>query len=246
MSDIVLSIVTIIRNDISGLSRTKASLDSIPDWAEWVIVDGDSHDGTSEFAKSCDAIVLSEPDKGIADAFNKGIALSHGKFILFLNGGDELMKELSDDFKCYINSFTEDKIISFSVNFGGRVIGKAVTFSDQVRRNYLPHQGMLIGRSNFDRFGLYNLSFRLGMDYEWSLRLRDFWDDIMIFNTETIVYMEPNGLSVSNYKETFRKYHEARMLNKACSCLMSKFFELFYVSRRRFSIFTRNILSFRK
>lgn len=240
MSEIVLSIVTIIRNDASGLNRTKASLKELPDWVEWVIIDGDSSDGTSEIAQSCNAIVLSEPDKGIADAFNKGIRLSKGKFILFLNGGDELIQDLSEDFKLYIDDFTEEKILCFTVDFGGRVIGKPVTFIQQIRRNYLPHQGMLIGRSNFDKFGLYDLSFRLGMDYEWSLRLGQHWEEILIFNRATIVYMEPNGLSVSNFKDTFSKYHEARMKNRVTNRYYSKFFELFYSTRRNVSSLIRN------
>jgi putative colanic acid biosynthesis glycosyltransferase len=87
------SIVTVTRNDRDGLRRTRESVvrQSYSDW-EHIIVDGDSQDGTAEFLRSLGTVEglrwLSEPDRGIYDAMNKGISLCQGRYILFMNAGD--------------------------------------------------------------------------------------------------------------------------------------------------------------
>ena len=97
MSSCLLSIVTICFNDLAGLKKTEKSIRNIPELlacAEWIVIDGDSIDGT--LTHLCNNITvskfLSEPDHGIYDAMNKGIALSEGEYIIFMNSGDEFLK----------------------------------------------------------------------------------------------------------------------------------------------------------
>lgn len=79
-------------NDLDGLVRTQASIESQTDIEfEWVIIDGGSTDGSVEYLKtqiSDSTTWISEQDEGIYDAMNKGIALSQGQYIVFLNAGD--------------------------------------------------------------------------------------------------------------------------------------------------------------
>jgi glycosyltransferase involved in cell wall biosynthesis len=87
-----ISIITIVRNDIPGLERTRASVanQTFRDF-EWLVVDGASTDGTAQLALSFDepwATVTSEPDKGIYDAMNKGLARATRDYVVFLNAGD--------------------------------------------------------------------------------------------------------------------------------------------------------------
>ena len=88
----VISIVTVVLNDLNGLLRTQASIVSQNYLNyEWVIIDGGSTDGSAEHIKNNiadSAIWVSEPDQGIYDAMNKGIALSSGNYVVFLNAGD--------------------------------------------------------------------------------------------------------------------------------------------------------------
>lgn len=64
---------------------------------EWIVVDGGSNDGTREYLENLNGIFnlrfVSEPDNGIYDAMNKGIAMAQGKFALFLNSGDIFSSE---------------------------------------------------------------------------------------------------------------------------------------------------------
>ena len=91
------SVITIVRNDAVGLAATaesvrKQTLDS----TEWVVIDGDSTDETKRLALSYHderTQVLSEPDKGIYDAMNKGLALAKGEYVILRNAGDLLMSE---------------------------------------------------------------------------------------------------------------------------------------------------------
>ncbi len=92
MSETFFSVVTIARNNLDGLRRTRESLlaQSNRDW-QWVIVDGASTDGSAEVAMSWAApnvTPVSEPDRGIYDAMNKGLRLAAGDYLLMMNSGD--------------------------------------------------------------------------------------------------------------------------------------------------------------
>lgn len=87
----LFSIVTITRNNRAGLARTRQSLraQAFTD-CEWIVVDGASTDGSLDDLVSERAQVISEPDHGIYDAMNKGLAAARGTYTLFLNAGDVL------------------------------------------------------------------------------------------------------------------------------------------------------------
>lgn len=92
----LLSIVTVSKNNLSGLSATWESIRSQSVPLQWIIVDGDSSDGTKSFLKerSEDYIhPISEPDAGLYDAMNKGLRMSSGDYVLFLNAGDRLAND---------------------------------------------------------------------------------------------------------------------------------------------------------
>lgn len=90
-TDPLFSIVTITRDNLDGLKRTECSLaaQSLRGF-EWIVIDGDSNDGTKDYLATLDVLAISEPDRGIYDAMNKGIDRAHGDYLLFLNAGDTL------------------------------------------------------------------------------------------------------------------------------------------------------------
>ena len=89
---ISFSIITVVRNDLNGILNTYNSLknQSYTNY-EWVVIDGNSTDGTKEFLQNLDCKFInyiSESDKGIYDAMNKGIIICKNMYVLFLNAGD--------------------------------------------------------------------------------------------------------------------------------------------------------------
>jgi len=94
MSKPVLSVITIVYNNVRDIERTMLSVlnQSYPN-IEYLLIDGASTDGTRaiiEKYKDRLAGYISEPDKGIYDAMNKGLALARGEYVLFMNSGDEV------------------------------------------------------------------------------------------------------------------------------------------------------------
>ena len=89
------TVVTICRNALAGLRRTVETVLGQRYLAlEYWIVDGASTDGTVEYLRGLDArrvSVLSEPDRGISDAMNKGLSLASGEWVAFLHAGDEYL-----------------------------------------------------------------------------------------------------------------------------------------------------------
>ncbi len=90
-----VSIITVVRNDAVRLQQTIASISRFKGTqTEFIVIDGASSDDTCDVIASNTRLidrVTSEPDHGIYDAMNKGIALARGRYLLFLNAGDELL-----------------------------------------------------------------------------------------------------------------------------------------------------------
>ncbi|WP_421941653.1 glycosyltransferase family 2 protein [Pedobacter sp.] len=89
-----LSIITIVYNNVRDIERTIQSvINQTYKKIEYIVIDGASTDGTLDVVNQYQdhiSKIVSEPDKGIYDAMNKGLALATGDYILFMNSGDEL------------------------------------------------------------------------------------------------------------------------------------------------------------
>lgn len=89
-----LSVITIVYNNVKDIERTMLSvLNQSYENIEYVLVDGASNDGTKELIERYTGRIdtfISERDKGIYDAMNKGLAVATGDYVLFMNSGDEI------------------------------------------------------------------------------------------------------------------------------------------------------------
>jgi hypothetical protein len=91
--DPVITVVTVALNDLAGIKRTFESLaEQVFRDVQHIVIDGGSTDGTAEWARDntlfSKTVVVSEPDTGIYDAMNKGLSLTEGDLVSFLNSGD--------------------------------------------------------------------------------------------------------------------------------------------------------------
>src|ERR1700744_4570938 len=93
MAKPVLSVITIVYNNVKDIERTMLSvLGQTYPAIEYIVVDGLSNDGTLDVIKKYKdrvAKFISEKDEGIYDAMNKGLALASGDYVIFMNSGDE-------------------------------------------------------------------------------------------------------------------------------------------------------------
>jgi glycosyltransferase involved in cell wall biosynthesis len=93
----LLTIITINRDDDQGVARTLKSFSQLKsiDALEFLFVDGASKDNSLNTARMFydDRLIFSAPDKGIYDAMNKGLRLASGKFVIFINSGDQAVPE---------------------------------------------------------------------------------------------------------------------------------------------------------
>lgn len=100
----LLSVITVAFRNYEGVMKTWQSLAHLAKAQdiefEWIVVDGGSQDGTGDFLKSLNGQYnlrfISERDKGIYDAMNKGIDMASGRFAIFLNSGDIFHEEIVD------------------------------------------------------------------------------------------------------------------------------------------------------
>lgn len=125
-----LSIITVNLNNRDGLKRTIDSVVSqtFTDY-EWIVIDGGSTDGSRELIQQYSnhfAYWCSEPDKGIYNAMNKGIAHAKGEYLQFLNSGD-----------CLFNKKTLEKLFSKSINCD--ILFGDVTYLNNGHQEKYPH-----------------------------------------------------------------------------------------------------------
>jgi len=178
----LFSIITVCLNDLNGLKKTAASIkQQIFQDYEWIVIDGESSDGTIEFLrteKQADHLV-SEKDAGIYDAMNKGIACASGVYLLFLNAGDHLadafvLKNVGEFVK---NSDADLLIGSIKVEYSDHVADRITCYGpkDLRKKNIyhktLPHAGTFIHNDLFREYGKYDDFFRIAGDYDFFVRV---------------------------------------------------------------------------
>lgn len=174
----LLSIVTINKNNAAFLPRTLNSLAKSRHIAsvEFIFVDGLSTDNSMDIARTFydPSEIVSEPDTGIYNAMNKGLGRSTGKYVIWINSGDQLGKNLDNLLHYFKNDYG---MISFGVEIakedsGGENIEKVCKPSlAQMPDGMIVHQGMALHRQTLIELGGYNEKWRLTSDFDVLLRL---------------------------------------------------------------------------
>jgi len=175
---IKISIITINYNNGFGLERTiKSTINQDYLNFEYIIIDGDSEDDSKKILEKYQSKIdyfISEPDNGIYNAMNKGINISTGKYLLFLNSGDELcnnlvLTEISKTLKDNFDIYYGDLIF---LNQGVHDYQK---YPDKLSFSFfyetsLPHPATLIKKELFEELGNYNENLKIVSDWEFFLK----------------------------------------------------------------------------
>jgi glycosyltransferase len=185
---------------------------------EHVFVDGKSSDKTIEIIKSNSSvknIIVSENDDGIYDAMNKGIALSSGEFIMFLNSDDILCSnDIIEYFMNKIKKYSLD-VVYGNVSFfkDDPLKAERIWVSSVFNRNNLkkgfhpPHPGLIVSKKYFNEVGEFNTDYKIVSDYDFMLRLFKQPDIKVKFIDTIIVNMRLGGASTT-IKGIFSSFFE--------------------------------------
>lgn len=174
----LISIITITYNAENQILPT---LDSVAaqDFRnyEHIIVDGASTDRTVALARSYDGVrIMSERDEGLYDAMNKGIGLSRGRYLLFLNAGDSFHN--TSVLRAYAERAMKDDDIIFGdtviVDSARHITGKrhltapqTLTFDSFAKGMLICHQAFMVRKEIAPE---YDLQYRFSADYDWTVK----------------------------------------------------------------------------
>lgn len=169
---------TIKDSIISVLKQTYADI-------EYIIIDGGSKDGTVDIIKKYEPEFngrlkwISEKDKGIYDAMNKGIGMATGEIVGILNSDDfftseDVISEVNSTFEKYnpdavygdIHFVNDDNLEKSVRYYSSKIFRRGL-----MRLGFMPaHPSFYIKRECFEKFGLYNTSYKIAADFEFLLR----------------------------------------------------------------------------
>lgn len=211
-----LSVITITWNAAATLERTLRSVRE-QSWPhiEHLIIDGGSDDGTLEligrFAHE-QLRWVSEPDRGLYDAMNKGAAMAKGDYLCFLNAGDTFFA--ADTVEKMMLTF-EDASAPDILYGETAIVDNAGTFL-HMRRLKAPEklnwksfrQGMVVCHQAFivkrELFEPYNLAYRFSSDFDWSIRMMK--KATSIHNTRlTLINYLNEGMTTRNRKASLKE-----------------------------------------
>lgn len=219
MNQPLFSIITITFNAEGEIRPTLASVKNqvFSDY-EHVIIDGASSDDTISVARheGVKGIrIISEPDKGLYDAMNKGLRLAKGKYLIFLNAGDAFASPLI--LQKYAEAAASDPDIIYGdtliVDENRNVIRpRHLSVPEKLTKNSFSH-GMLICHQAFcvkrSIAPKYDLKYRFSADYDWTIRCIEATSPERCVNLKTVaIHYLDAGMTEKNKKASLRERFE--------------------------------------
>ena len=205
-----VSIITVVRNN---KETVKNAIDSVL-WQtykniEYIVVDGASTDGTVEIVKSYGDKIsqfISEPDKGLYDAMNKGIALATGDIVGILNSDDFYIDEFV--IEKVIKEFDEkgvDSVYADLVFVNPKNLKKTVRYYDSSQFNpsrfaygWMPaHPTFFVKKKVYDKHGVFRTDLKIGADFDILVRFLYTHGISYSYIQEVLVKMRVGGVSTS-------------------------------------------------
>lgn len=233
-----LSIITINFNNFFGLQKTVESVTSQTSQEfEYLVIDGGSTDGSIAYLESqTDKITywVSEPDKGVYNAMNKGIAKATGEYLLFLNSGDHFIDSFS--LQKIQKQLVNEDVIYFDINVVANgdcyVLENPAVLSFSYLHNNLPcHQCMFIHQSVFERVGYYDESLKIVAD--WKLLLQAILKHNVTYRKVDAVFSTfyKDGISSLPENQSIIKAERTQVLQTEFPILMNDLKEYFIQQR---------------
>ncbi len=253
MSYPAISIIVITYNNFKELKLTLSSLDNKTlgkeGLCEVIVVNGGTCKMSQKFLQELCAlhgdvfILVQGPDEGIADAFNKGVMRARGKYITFLNSGDVLIEK--SYYRWADKFFNENPNVDFV--HGDMIFTDSLCGNMQIsprmyalgRGTPYHHLTMIVRRSVFQRVGLFNLKYKVAMDFEFICRMEKIKSKGKYLGPIPIVMMNGKGISATREFLAIKECCCAIREVKGLSCD-----ECYYLLQRAFWLFFRKFLPY--
>jgi glycosyltransferase involved in cell wall biosynthesis len=211
-----VTVVTIAFNSIKTIERTIDSIvaQTYP-LVEYIVIDGGSSDGTVDLLARRSEVIdlwLSEPDAGISDAFNKGIAFATGEYIALVNADDWLEPSHLATAVGVLErtgaEFAFGDLMLHSCNavhllLGERDYGRRLPYA----MPHVNHPTVVCRRRIYEVHGLFDTNLRAAMDYEWLLRGKRA-GVVGIYIPGMVSHMSTDGVSDRHYARALREVRD--------------------------------------
>lgn len=212
----LISIITVVRNGEATLEWTIQSvLNQTYSNIEYIVVDGGSTDRTLDIIRKHEDQItywLSEPDAGISDGFNKGISLSTGDIIGIINSDDWYC---TDAVELVATEYLQKKgeIFHGKLQYWNNDNSPYYIFSaDDNKLNYymsINHPTVFVCTEIYRNIGLFSLTLRNAMDYEWVSRAK-LWGVKFYYIRTVIANMRLQGVSERFWLESYSEVKTVR------------------------------------
>lgn len=210
-----ISVITVTFNSAKTVADTLMSvaMQTYPD-IEHLIIDGASCDGTVEIVRlhaRTQTRLISESDRGIYDAMNKGIALATGEVIGFLNSDDfyanaSVLEKIANAFQDSAVDACYGDLVYVSQD-NSRVVrywkSKPFTKGDFAKGWCPAHPTFYVRKSVIERMGLFDQSYKMGVDVEFMMRYLECGKIRVVYLPHVLVHMRLGGASNRSLKNIF-------------------------------------------
>lgn len=213
-----ISIITIAYNVVDSIERTiKSVVNQNYENKEYIIIDGGSEDGTVDIIKKYNDNItywVSEPDGGIYPAMNKGILKASGDYLIFMNAGDYFV---SNNSISSLTSYFKDEnkivygyIIKLYKNLKsyGRPLRKINPDAVDFILWGIDHQAAFIKKELFDKYGLYDTTYRLASDWFFFMNVAGIHKEKIIYVDKPIAYFSMDGVSTKSKEKYIKEMDE--------------------------------------
>ena len=234
---IKLSIISVNYNNAEGLEKTIESvINQTSNEFEYIIIDGGSTDGSEDIIKKYENKIncwVSESDKGIYNAMNKGIKHAKGEYCQFLNSGDYLVNEYV--IEKMLKNIHDD---SYSIILGnmikklsnGKIIrNKGINSNDLTFLNFfrstVNHSPAIIKRSLLEKYGLYDESLKIVSDWKFFLMSIGLNNEKVYYKDIDVSFFNADGISENNL--ALRRKERKEVLENVLPTNIYKDYELF-------------------
>ena len=217
---------TIVTPCLNGAATLAATLASVRDQAyegevEHVVVDGGSTDGTLGILDSAPGVrYVSEPDRGLSDAVNKGIRMAAGDVIGWLNADDVYLPGALADVgaalagrpgalwataPCLIIDAEGREIRRFVTGYKSFLL-RHYSYRMHLVQNFVPAPSTFVRKDAFDRIGLFDERFKYSMDYDLWLRLGRIGPPLALDRPLASFRMAEGSLSMTGFERQFAEH----------------------------------------